>query len=111
MGMQIERECVTRAYTCPTTTPASTSAQMINTSGASAVSVFIPTGRTITSLAFWAMDKEGGTPLAVYNNSNAAVTLTVTNGRCYWIPEELFAFPFIGMVANAAEEVLIGIKK
>ena len=114
MGMQIEREVATRSYTCPTGTP--TAAQMLDCSGASGISIFVPTGLTVATLTFYGMngnpDISGGrTPIPIYNNSNAAVTLTVTNGRCYWAPEELFAFPFIGIKGDVGDAIIIAMKK
>lgn len=92
----------------------------IDYSGVESAMIFIPAGSSITSIAFYAAPKIGGTYLPVYQfdyllatgtgtYTEGAVTIggTVTAGRAYPVPACLRGAGAIKAVVNAAGSVNI----
>lgn len=71
--------------------------------------IFVPTGSSLTSLAFYG-SHDGTTFLALYDSSNAAVTRTVAAARAYALPDECFGCRFLKLVGNADGVVNMSIK-
>lgn len=72
--------------------------------------VFIPSGSPITTLTYHVAPTLGGTYLAAYDSTPAAVAQTVVAGRAYPIPSPLFGAAAMRIVVNAAGSVLISLK-
>lgn len=66
-------------------------------------SIEVPSGSSITTLTFYGSTSygTGATHLALYDTSNAAVTMTVAAQRIYPIPSTCYGLAAIKLVGNA----------
>lgn len=80
-----------------------TTSSEIDLKGASMGTIYLPAAFTGTSLTFTAAPTAGGTHQTVYDDSNSAITVTVTQGRNYPIPAEVMNARFIKLVSSGAE--------
>ncbi len=70
--------------------------------------IFVPVGSSITSLTYYAAEKVGGTYLPLYQADGATpVTQTVTSGKAYDMPPQVFGCRAIKIVVNTAGSVFI----
>ena len=82
----------------------------IDLRGYSGGTVLFRAGETITTLTFYAAEKDAGAFLdgaagtyeQLYDTNNAAVSLTVAADRAYPLPSEVFGCHFLKLIGNAA---------
>ncbi len=76
----------------------------IDLQGRGVVMLILPAAFTGTAITFQSSTTSGGTFQAVYSVANAAMSVTVTQGRNYGIdPADLLGARFLKLVSNAAE--------
>lgn len=71
--------------------------------------IFLPTGSSSTSLAFYGAATEDGEFVALYDNTPSAATLTVSDGNGYEMPDCIATVPFIKIVSDASETLPISL--
>lgn len=99
----------TSQATVALTTSAATSPE-IDLSHHASGEVFIPTGSPITSLTYHVSQTMGGTYIAAYDATPAAIVQTVAAARAYPIPTQLFGAGAMRIVVNSAGSVGINLK-
>lgn len=72
--------------------------------------VGVPAGSPITTLAYHAAPRPGGTYAALHDAAGLAVVQTVAAGRAYPLPDACFGAGAIKLVANAAGPVDVALK-
>jgi len=75
--------------------------------------VYVPAGAASTTLTFYDSDDDGTTWLAAWDDAAtpAAIARTVAAGNSYPIPDALFACERIRIKSDAAEDVVVVLKK
>jgi hypothetical protein len=71
---------------------------------------FIPAGSSITLVTFYAAPIEGGTYTIMRDILNANITQVVSAGFNYEFPDEAFGAPWVKMIGDAADSVLVSFK-
>lgn len=77
---------------------------------ASGGTLYIPAGSPITSLTFYAAPVRSGTYLPLYDKAAAAVTMTVSAGKCYELPGAVFGCLALKIITDAAGNVDLTVK-
>lgn len=97
-------------------TASSSTTATINKSGFVTGTIFVPAGSSLTGLTFFVAPHESmdgnsaGTFVQAYDDSNAALALTVAAGRAYRIPLELAAAPFLRIVGDATGTIHVSLQ-
>lgn len=89
--------------TSPVIANGATASEAIPVDDVSSGSFSIPAAFTGTAVTFTGSDTADGTFVAIYNASNAAVSITVAINRAYPLPAECFGFKFIKIVSGSSE--------
>jgi hypothetical protein len=73
-------------------------------------SIVIPNGSSITTLTWYGAPTADGTFVAAQDSTGAAVTQTVAAAKAYPIPDALFGYAALKVVADAAGTVIACLK-
>lgn len=94
--------------TTSTTTAAiangATTSGAVSLEGVTILGIIMPATFTGTALTFQVCDTSGGTYVALYDSTNAAVSVTVGTSRAYYLDPAIFAaWRFVKVVSGSTE--------